>query len=65
MAVYFGAIASALVFHNTRMSHHKEGDLQRFFDSFCKKPWVIQEVRILFEKASHHTVVDSTPDTRK
>ena len=52
MAVYFAAIASALVFHDTTISHHKDEDLSRFFDSFCKKPWVLTELRTLFQKAS-------------
>ena len=54
MAVYFATIASALVFHDTKISHHKDEDLQRFIDSFCKKTWVIKELRTLFERASHH-----------
>ncbi len=51
MAVYFAAIASALVFHDTKISHHKDKDLPGFFDSFVKMPWVLEELRTLFRRA--------------
>jgi hypothetical protein len=53
MAVYFAAIASALLFHDTKLSHHKDEDLCSFFDSFAKKPWVLEELRTLFVRASY------------
>ena len=65
MAVYFAAIASGLVFHDTKISHHKDQDLRSFFDSFLKRPWILEELRTLFEKASSHAGINSTPNARK
>jgi len=65
MAVYFAVIASALIFHEIRISHHKEEDLQCFFNSFSKKPWVLQELRTLFDKACHHISGDSTSEASR
>jgi hypothetical protein len=64
MAVYFAAMASALVFRDTKISHHKDEDLPGFFDSFVKKPWVIEELRTLFSRASHHARGHSAPGVR-
>jgi hypothetical protein len=52
MAVYFAAIASAQRFHNAKISHHTDQDLYRFFEAFCRRPWIIEELRSLFIKAS-------------
>jgi hypothetical protein len=54
MAVYFAAIASALVSHGAKISDHEDKDLPRFFDSFVRKPWVIEELRGLLKRASDY-----------
>ena len=64
MAVYFAAIASALLFHNTKISHHQDEDMHRFFALFASKSWVIEELRALFNKASQRTVSDSNTDEK-
>ncbi|MCP4452915.1 MAG: hypothetical protein GY809_15745 [Planctomycetes bacterium] len=63
MAAYFAAIASAMLFHDTRISHHKDEDLCRFFFSFSQKPWVLEELRAIFVRASLLNRGNATPET--
>jgi hypothetical protein len=63
MAVYFAAIASALFFHDAKISHHRDEDMRRFFGLFANKPWVIEELRTLFAKATQITTDSEKTNT--
>ncbi|MFC1633571.1 hypothetical protein ACFL5Z_01905 [Planctomycetota bacterium] len=54
LAVYYAAIASALLFHNQKITQHSYSDLERFFYSFTKEKWVLNELRELFQKAQEY-----------
>lgn len=51
LAVYYAAIASALVFHDEKITQHSYKDLEQFFSSFTEKDWVIEEIKGLFHGA--------------
>ncbi len=51
LAVYFAAIASALVFHDTKISQHGDRKLKTAFGSLGRQPWVPPDLAHLFEKA--------------
>ena len=54
LAVYYAAIASALIFHNEKITQHSYNDLEQFFSSFMEKDWIIEEIKGLFRKAWIH-----------
>ena len=54
LAIYYAAIASALLFHNKKITQHLHEDLEMFFLSFTKKSWVPEDLKILFNKAYEH-----------
>lgn len=54
LAVYHVAIASALVYHNEKVTQHSYQDLEQFFLSFRKKDWVLEEIKDLFKKAQEY-----------
>ena len=54
LAVYYAAIASALLFHNEKITQHSYNDLEQFFSSFMEKDWIIEEIKGLFRKAWIH-----------
>jgi len=54
LAVYYAAIASALVFHNEKITRHSYKGLERFFSSFTDKGWVLKEIKELFHGAQKH-----------
>lgn len=51
LAVYYAAIAGALVIHGKKITKHGLEDLTQFFQSFMKKDWVLPELKSLFGKA--------------
>ena len=51
LAVYYAAIASALLFKHEKITEHSNKDLERFFSSFTEKDWVIEEIKGLFHGA--------------
>ena len=51
LALYFGAIASALVFHDRKISTHSDATLARSFASLKEQPWMVWELTELFDKA--------------
>ncbi len=51
LAVYFAAIASAMVFHDARISQHSNSKLQSAFETLRKRNGVPPELLSLFEKA--------------
>ena len=54
LVVYYGAIASALVFHDNKVTQHSYDDLEQFFHSFSKETWVPNELVGLFTKAEEY-----------
>lgn len=54
LAVYYAAIASALLFHNKRITQHSYKDLEQFFSLFTEKDWILEEIKGLFRKARIH-----------
>ena len=54
LAVYYAAIASALLFHGKKITRHPYEDLQEFFLSFSREMWVLEEIKDLFQKAQMH-----------
>jgi hypothetical protein len=53
MAVYFAAIAQALILHGVMISQHKQSDLARFFKIYEKESWMLPELKDLFKTAAH------------
>ena len=54
LVVYYAAIASALIFHDKKITQHPHEDLERFFSSFMKKGWVLGEIKHLLGRAESH-----------
>ena len=54
LALYYAAIASALVFHNQKITQHSYKDLQEFFLSFSTETWILEEIKDLLRKAHVH-----------
>ncbi len=52
MAVYFAAIARAFVLYGVTMSQHRPDDLVRFFRTYEKSSWVLQELKEVFSMAA-------------
>jgi hypothetical protein len=51
LAIYFAAIAGALVYHGEHISEHKGTDLARFFGYCVSAEWTPGGLRELFERA--------------
>ena len=51
LAVYYAAIAGALVFRDERITSHSREALIDSFGSLIDKPWMVPELAELFEKA--------------
>lgn len=54
LALYYASIASALLFHDEKITQHSFEDLERFFSTFATKSWVPEELTSLFEKATQY-----------
>jgi len=52
-AVYYAAIAGALVNHDTKVSDHSWQTLEDAFGELLAKVWMIPEIRDLLKKARH------------
>jgi hypothetical protein len=52
LAVYFAAIAGAMVFRGERITEHTDRDLTQFFRCFARIVWVPIPLRGLFAKAA-------------
>jgi hypothetical protein len=50
-AVYMAAIATALVFHNVKISQYSYRHLEQSFEKLCKNDWLSSELYGLFQKA--------------
>jgi len=51
LAIYYAAIAAALVFHRRRITRHTCGSLDRAFGLLVGKAWTPQDLAALFAKA--------------
>ena len=49
--IYYAAIASALVFHNRRITSFSYGHLNKKFISLLEHTWLTSDIRNLFQKA--------------
>ena len=54
LAVYHAAIASAMLFHNEKITQHSYADLEQFFCSFARKDWMLDELVTLFTRAREY-----------
>ena len=61
LAIYFAAIASALVFHHQKISMHSEEALALAFVRFKEKLWMTRELAELFWKAVEVLAHPSVP----
>lgn len=51
IALYYGAVASALVFHDKKISKHSYGSLERSFATLMGKRWMAPQLSNLLAKA--------------
>jgi hypothetical protein len=49
--IYYAAIASALVFHRTKVTQHSYGKLQKAYEDLEQKTWISYDLKDLFKKA--------------
>lgn len=49
--VYYGAIASALVFHRRRITEHSYEKLREAYEELERKAWIPSELKDLFQRA--------------
>jgi hypothetical protein len=54
LAVYYAAIAAAIVHHNVRISQHAYDKLVQSFDKLSTNDWVSPDMARLFRKAREH-----------
>lgn len=54
LAIYYGAIANALVFHDTLITRFGYVELDESFAALTGKTWMSGNLRMLFEKARQH-----------
>ena len=54
LVVYYAAIASALLYHNEKITKHSYKELERFFYSFTKEDWMLDELIGLFKKGQKY-----------
>jgi len=50
-AIYYAAIAGALVFHQQKITRHPDERLLRAYRDLDQKPWIPSELKDLFERA--------------
>jgi hypothetical protein len=67
VALYYAAIASALVFHHLKISDFRLEDLDKAFQKLQKKEWISQDLRDLYGKAASicrnpSGIEEDTPD---
>ncbi len=51
LALYYGVIASALVFHNNKITKFSHEDLEKAFSSLIDKTWIPESIISLYTKA--------------
>jgi len=52
IAVYYAAIANALLFHNAKITTHSDEALKAQFKKLSDKPWMSKDLAHLFTKAA-------------
>ena len=50
-AIYYAAIASALVFHGNKVTQHSCGALQESYEDLEQKEWISPDLKDLFKRA--------------
>ena len=60
LAIYYGAIANALVFHDILITRFGYAELDESFGTLVEKRWMSSNLRILFEKARQHCQMRSS-----
>ncbi len=56
IAIYYAAIASAMVFHEEKITQHSFRSLANAFDTLRKKPWVPSELSRHFLRARRYCI---------
>jgi len=51
LTIYYAAIASALIFHDSKITKNSYEDLVHSFESLCKQEWISKDLIRHFEKA--------------
>jgi hypothetical protein len=54
LALYYVAIACGLIFHGEKITQHSYQDLEQFFSTLSKKPWIPQDIAGLLLQASEY-----------
>jgi len=57
LAVYFAAIAAAMVFHDKRITEHRDQDLTQFLDSVAHAAWMPSDLKGLFYKGQEAILI--------
>ena len=59
--VYYAAIASALVFHDKKITKYSYRDLDKYFCRLDKEKWIPEALRSLFSRAAEYCQVRQNP----
>ncbi|MFC1764044.1 hypothetical protein ACFL6U_18470 [Planctomycetota bacterium] len=51
IAIYFGAVAHALVYHDQKISDYSYRDLQQSFCTLMQYDWMVPQLKILYQHA--------------
>ena len=62
LAIYYAAIAHALLFHNQKITQHSYTDLEQFFRSFVQNDWILDELISLFSRAQEYCLEKTKPE---
>ncbi len=54
LALYFAAIAAALLHHKTKISEHPWKHLEQSFRTLSRRPWIPADLLQLFTTAADH-----------
>ena len=54
LAIYYAAIAGALVFHNVKISEYSHKQLEQSFETLSKHPWIPLNLAGLYKKACEY-----------
>ncbi len=65
LAVYFAAIAAAVVFHARKITAHADPDLPRFLESFAKAAWIPADLADLLARAAQGCRTSTLPADRQ
>jgi hypothetical protein len=53
--IYYAALASALVFHDCRITKFSYKELEKYFSRISKENWIPESLRTLFKKACDYS----------